>query len=67
MAKKINNKEVWNGISKELKEKLYPLIGQAYMTGKRITVPKDIYNVLSYEERLAVRAILDFAVDAAEK
>ena len=46
---------------KALVERIYPLIGQAYVTKKRVAIPKDIYDILSKEQRAAVRAILDEA------
>ena len=54
-------KEIWATISKEDKEKLYNLIGKTFTNGKRQAIPKSIYDVLSKEQRIAARYILDLA------
>ena len=54
-------KEIWATISKEDKEKLYILIGKTFTNGKRQAIPKDIYDGLSKEQRIAARYILDLA------
>ena len=54
-------KEIWATISKEDKEKLYNLIGKTFTNGKRHAIPKDIYDRLSKEQRIAARYILDLA------
>lgn len=46
---------------KEVLERIYYLAGKAYVTGKRVTIPKDLYDTLDKEERIEVRAILDIA------
>ena len=54
-------KEIWATINKEDKEKLYILIGKTFTNGKRQAIPKDIYDRLSKEQRIAARYILDLA------
>ena len=55
--------EVWDSLKREQKKALYPLIGKAFVTGKRVSVPKDVYTALSKEQKEAVRWILDAAKD----
>ena len=51
--------DIWNTLTKEQKKAIYPLIGMAAMTEKRVAITKDIYKELSKEQREAVRWILD--------
>lgn len=60
-VKVMTEKEVFAGLTKEVKEQLYTLIGQAYVTNKRVAIPKAIYDELNKAERVAVRSILDKA------
>lgn len=56
-----NEFEVIANVIKENKELIYSLIGQAYVTGKRVAIPKALYDKLTKEERTALRYILDDA------
>lgn len=51
--------DIWDTLTKEQKKAIYPLIGMAAMTNKRVAITKDIYEELSKEQRYAVRWILD--------
>ena len=51
--------DTWDTLTKEQKKAIYPLIGMAAMTNKRVAITKDIYKELSKEQREAVRWILD--------
>lgn len=51
--------DVWNTLTKEQKKAIYPLIGMAAMTNKRVAITKDIYKELNKEQKDAVRWILD--------
>lgn len=55
--------DVWDSLKREQKKALYPLIGKAFVTGKRVSVPKEVYTALSKEQKEAVRWILDAAKD----
>ena len=55
--------DVWDSLKRDQKKAIYPLIGKAFTTGKRVSVPKDVYVVLSKEQKDAVRWILDAAKD----
>ena len=57
--------DVWNSLKREQKKALYPLIGKAFVTGKRVSVPKEVYTALSKEQKEVVRWILDAAKDMA--
>lgn len=54
-------KEIWATIDKESKEKLYNLVGKTFTNGKRQAIPKDIYDNMTKEQRIAARYILDLA------
>ena len=56
--------DTWDTLTKEQKKAIYPLIGMAAMTNKRVAITKDIYKELSKEQREAVRWILDHACTA---
>ena len=51
--------DIWNTLTKEQKKAIYPLIGEAAMTDKRVAITKGIYKELSKEQKEAVRWILD--------
>ena len=51
--------DTWDTLTKEQKKAIYPLIGMAAMTNKRVAITKDIYKELSKEQKEAVRWILD--------
>lgn len=54
-----NEFEVIAPVLKGNKELIYTLVGQAYMTQKRVAIPKALYDTLTKEERMALRKILD--------
>ena len=51
--------DTWDTLTKEQKKAIYPLIGMAAITNKRVAITKDIYKELSKEQKEAVRWILD--------
>ena len=55
--------DVWDSLKRDQKKALYPLIGKAFVTGKRVSIPKEVYQVFSKEQKEAVRWILDAAKD----
>ena len=55
--------DVWDSLKRDQKKAIYPLIGKAFTTGKRVSVPKEVYAALSKEQKDAVRWILDAAKD----
>lgn len=55
--------DVWDSLKRDQKKAIYPLIGKAFVTGKRVSVPKEVYTALSKEQKEAVRWILDAAKD----
>lgn len=55
--------EVWDSLKRDQKKAIYPLIGKAFVTGKRVSIPKEVYQALSKEQKEAVRWILDAAKD----
>lgn len=55
--------EVWDSLKRDQKKAIYPLIGKAFTTGKRVSIPKEVYQGLSKEQKEAVRWILDAAKD----
>lgn len=58
---KMNEFEVIAPVLKGNKQIINELVGQAYMTQKRVAIPKWLYTVLTKEERDALRSILDSA------
>ena len=60
---KMNAFEVIAPVLKGNKQIINELVGQAYMTQKRVAIPKWLYTVLTKEEREALRTILDKAQD----
>lgn len=57
------NEELFNTIPEELKVDIYTLIGKAYVTKKRVAIPKVIYNQLNKDQKKALRACLDCAAE----
>ena len=55
--------EAWDSLKRDQKKAIYPLIGKAFTTGKRVSIPKEVYQELSKEQKEAVRWILDAAKD----
>lgn len=58
---KMNAFEILAPVLKGNKQIINELVGQAYMTQKRVAIPKWLYTVLTKEERDALRSILDKA------
>ena len=59
--KTMNAFEVIAPVLKGNKQIINELVGQAYMTQKRVAIPKYLYSILNKEERDALRSILDAA------
>ena len=59
--KTMNAFEVIAPVLKGNKQVINELVGQAYMTQKRVAIPKWLYTVFTKEEREALRSILDAA------
>ena len=53
--------DVFDSIDKGLKKEIFPLIGQAFVTHNRVPIPRVIFFKLNYDQKKAVRAILDRA------
>ena len=64
--KTMNAFEVLTPVLKGNKQIINELVGQAYMTQKRVAIPKWLYTVLTKEERDALRMILDSAQERKE-
>ena len=58
---KMNEFEVIAPVLKGNKQIIHELVGQAYITQKRVAIPKALYDTLTKEERTALRSILDSA------
>ena len=57
------NKEILDTIPEKFKMDVFLLIGKAFVTKKRVSIPKSIYAELDKDQRKALRACLDCAAE----